>query len=98
MSSILSTQNRHIFLRRKNCFLPPKALSPPVGRWDALIGLPPLCSAMTILLLQSSLRGPLLLLPEQPVRVLPVPVLRASDAPGLPGLRPKAQTACAASP
>src|ERR1700691_5269266 len=41
MSSILSTQNRHIFLRRKYCFLPPNALSPPVGRCDALMGLPP---------------------------------------------------------
>src|SRR5579872_2082499 len=47
MSSILSTQNRHIFLRRKYCFLPPKALSPPVGRCDALMGLPPRpCSAI----------------------------------------------------
>src|SRR6266853_1260930 len=46
MSSILSTQNRHIFLRRKYCFLPAIALSPPVGRWEPLIGLPPLNSAM----------------------------------------------------
>src|ERR1700743_3278887 len=46
MSSILSTQNRQTFLRRKYCFLPPKALSPPVGRIDPLIGLPPLCSGM----------------------------------------------------
>src|SRR5665213_202115 len=46
MSSILSTQNRHIFLRRKNCFFPAVALSPPVGLCDALIGLPPLDSGM----------------------------------------------------
>src|SRR5579872_5562235 len=46
MSSILSTQNRHIFLRRKYCFLPITALSPPVGREEPLMGLPPLVSAM----------------------------------------------------
>src|SRR3954467_2003462 len=51
MSSILSTQNRHTFLRRKYCFLPVAiALSPPVGRCDAAMGRPPLCSAMGILL------------------------------------------------
>src|SRR5579862_3304674 len=43
MSSIFSTQNRQTFLRRKYCFLPTAAaLSPPVGRWLAAIGLPPL--------------------------------------------------------
>src|SRR6185295_7186213 len=47
MSSILSTQNRHIFLRRKYCFLPITALSPPVGREEPLMGLPPLVSAIT---------------------------------------------------
>src|SRR5947208_13993012 len=51
MSSILSTQNRHSFLRRKNCFLPATALSPPVGRMDPLTGLPPLCSAIVFLLM-----------------------------------------------
>src|SRR5882724_1367165 len=52
MSSTFSTQNRHTFLRRKYCFLPvANALSPPVGRWDALIGLPPLCSAIVHILL-----------------------------------------------
>src|SRR5690349_24894346 len=50
MSSILSTQNRHTFLRRKYCFLPAMALSPPVGRCDAATGLPPLCSAIVIYL------------------------------------------------
>src|SRR3977135_3087931 len=50
MSSIRSTQNRHIFLRRKYCFFPAIALSPPVGRCEALIGLPPLVSAMFDLL------------------------------------------------
>src|SRR5579872_6578667 len=49
MSSIFSTQNRHTFLRRKYCFLPTAAaLSPPVGRCDAAIGLLPFVgSAMT---------------------------------------------------
>src|ERR1700684_1629332 len=43
MSSIFSTQNRQTFLRRKYCFFPTAAaLSPPVGRWLAAIGLPPL--------------------------------------------------------
>src|ERR1700681_1793054 len=46
MSSILSTQNRHIFFRRKYCFLPITALSPPVGRDEPLMGLPPLVSAI----------------------------------------------------
>src|SRR5580692_4640856 len=47
MSSIFSTQNRQTFLRRKYCFFPTAAaLSPPVGRCEAAIGLPPLCSAM----------------------------------------------------
>src|SRR5579872_134753 len=46
MSSIFSTQKRHTFLRRKYCFLVAIALSPPVGRCDALMGLPPLCSGM----------------------------------------------------
>src|SRR5580693_6498143 len=50
MSSIRSTQNRHIFLRRKYCFFPAIALSPPVGRCEALIGLPPLVSAIFDLL------------------------------------------------
>src|ERR1035441_7449747 len=41
MSSIFSTQNRHTFLRRKNCFFwVATALSPPVGRCAALPGLP----------------------------------------------------------
>src|SRR5215470_4388698 len=41
MSSIFSTQNRHTFLRRKYCFFcVSTALSPPVGRCDALPGLP----------------------------------------------------------
>src|ERR1700733_12320813 len=46
MSSILSTQNRHSFLRRKYCFFPPRALSPPVGLDEPLMGLPPRCSAI----------------------------------------------------
>src|SRR6476646_4055600 len=46
MSSILSTQNLHSFLRRKYCFLPAMALSPPVGLDEPLMGLPPRCSAM----------------------------------------------------
>src|SRR5579863_4914269 len=55
MSSIRSTQNRHIFLRRKYCFLP-IALSPPVGRCEALIGRPPLKSAILVSLLIPSAR------------------------------------------
>src|SRR5579872_1937557 len=43
MSSIFSTQKRHTFLRRKYCFLVAIALSPPVGRWEALMGRPPFC-------------------------------------------------------
>src|SRR5579864_7462373 len=43
MSSIFSTQKRQTFLRRKYCFLPTAAaLSPPVGRWFAAMGLAPL--------------------------------------------------------
>src|SRR3954447_6031036 len=50
MSSTFSTQNRHTFLRRKYCFLPVAiALSPPVGRCEAAIGRPPLCSAIVFL-------------------------------------------------
>src|ERR1035441_10655344 len=46
ISSIFSTQNRQTFLRRKYCFFwVATALSPPVGRCDALPGLP-LDSAM----------------------------------------------------
>ena len=42
MSSIFSTQNRQTFFRRKYCFLVvATALSPPVGRCDALTGRPP---------------------------------------------------------
>src|SRR5690349_23472127 len=49
MSSIRSTQNRQTFLRRKYCFLVAIALSPPVGRCDALMGRPPpLVSAMIV--------------------------------------------------
>src|ERR1044071_6678532 len=48
MSSILSTQNRHSFLRRKYCFFPAMALSPPVGLDEPLIGLPPRCSATIV--------------------------------------------------
>src|SRR5579864_1003195 len=41
MSSIRSTQKRQTFLRRKYCFFcVATALSPPVGRWPALPGLP----------------------------------------------------------
>src|SRR5580693_444434 len=57
MSSILSTQNRHTFLRRKYCFLPAVALSPPVGRMEPLIGLPPLVSAMVTPYPQLPARG-----------------------------------------
>src|SRR6266849_1003318 len=46
MSSIFSTQKRHTFLRRKYCFLVAIALSPPVGLCDALMGRPPLVSAI----------------------------------------------------
>src|SRR4029077_14053326 len=56
MSSIFSTQKRHTFLRRKYCFFwVSTALSPPVGRWDALPGLP-LDSAIIVSL---SILGPL---------------------------------------
>src|SRR5450755_3711132 len=48
MSSTFSTQNRQTFLRRKYCFLVAIALSPPVGRCDALMGRPPLVSAMIV--------------------------------------------------
>src|SRR5579863_8076399 len=48
MSSILSTQKRQTFLRRKYCFFcVATALSPPVGLWPALPGLP-LDSVMSI--------------------------------------------------
>src|SRR5271166_1976475 len=57
MSSIFSTQNRHTFLRRKYCFLVAIALSPPVGRCDALMGRPPLVSAMGCLLYSLSPDG-----------------------------------------
>src|SRR5262252_993437 len=41
MSSIFSTQKRQTFLRRKYCFFwVATALSPPVGRCDALPGFP----------------------------------------------------------
>src|SRR5581483_7523424 len=51
MSSTLSTQKRQTFLRRKYCFLPVAiALSPPVGRCEAAIGRPPLCSGIVSLL------------------------------------------------
>src|SRR3954449_12075565 len=54
MSSTLSTQKRQTFLRRKYCFLPVAiALSPPVGRCEAAIGRPPLCSAMRMSFLLS---------------------------------------------
>src|ERR1700680_895206 len=46
MSSTFSTKKRHTFLRRKYCFLVASALSPPVGRCEALMGRPPLDSAM----------------------------------------------------
>src|SRR5271165_852696 len=47
MSSIFSTQKRQTFLRRKYCFLvTAAALSPPVGRCEAAMGLPPFCSAI----------------------------------------------------
>src|SRR5947207_1469008 len=53
MSSILSTQNRQTFFRRKYCFLPVAiALSPPVGRCEAAIGRPPFCSGMIIFLVK----------------------------------------------
>src|SRR4051794_24478916 len=53
MSSILSTQNRQTFFRRKYCFLPVAiALSPPVGRCEAAIGRPPLCSGIIIFLVK----------------------------------------------
>src|SRR3954453_17478796 len=61
MSSTLSTQNRQTFLRRKYCFFPVAiALSPPVGRCEAAMGRPPLCSAMKILLYLSSILSPAL--------------------------------------
>src|SRR6266478_5177999 len=48
MSSIFSTQKRQTFLRRKYCFFcVATALSPPVGLWPALPGLP-LDSVMSI--------------------------------------------------
>src|SRR3954468_13461233 len=61
MSSTLSTQNRQTFLRRKYFFFPVAiALSPPVGRCEAAMGRPPLCSAMGILLYLSSTLSPAL--------------------------------------
>src|SRR4051794_25478067 len=74
MSSILSTQKRHTFLRRKYCFFAAIALSPPVGRWDAATGLPPLCSAMFILLVAPLLCA-LQPLPALPALVRPAPKL-----------------------
>src|SRR5689334_16003512 len=54
MSSILSTQNRHTFFRRKYCFLPVAiALSPPVGRCEAAMGRPPLGSGISVFLVNS---------------------------------------------
>src|SRR5664279_3315288 len=56
MSSIFSTQNRQTFLRRKYCFFwVATALSPPVGRCDALPGLP-LGSGMALSLLRRQAR------------------------------------------
>src|SRR3954453_14407660 len=72
MSSTLSTQNRQTFLRRKYCFFPVAiALSPPVGRCEAAIGRPPLCSAMRISPYLSSTLSPAL--------------AGAAGAPGAPG-------------
>src|SRR5665213_386315 len=73
MSSIFSTQKRQTFFRRKYCFLPTAAaLSPPVGRCEAAIGLPPFgCSAMGSLLI------PL------PACLLRLPACRAPDVRGL---------------
>src|SRR3954471_15461355 len=87
MSSTLSTQNRQTFLRRKYCFFPVAiALSPPVGRCEAAIGRPPLCSAMRI-----SFTFPLLSrLHYQPVPKVPVhpaPV-RQGSVPALPVAEP----------
>src|SRR6185312_4908499 len=53
-SSTLSTQKRQTFFRRKYCFFPVAiALSPPVGRCEAAIGRPPLCSGIVSLLRSS---------------------------------------------
>src|SRR5581483_479349 len=58
ISSTLSTQKRHTFLRRKYCFLVVAiALSPPVGRCDAAMGRPPFCSGMMNLLYAFSAAG-----------------------------------------
>src|SRR6478735_4271983 len=75
MSSIFSTQNRQTFLRRKYCFFPVAiALSPPVGRCEAAIGRPPLCSAMRISPYLSSTLSPAL-----------AGAAGAAGAPGAPG-------------
>src|ERR1700676_5250911 len=83
MSSILSPQNRHIFLRRKYCFLPITALSPPVGREEPLMGLPPLVSAITTPCPQWIRRLPRAArpVPHEPVQ----PEARAWREPLLPG-------------
>src|SRR5580658_9591187 len=75
MSSIFSTQNRQTFLRRKYCFFPTAAaLSPPVGRCEAAIGLPPLGSGI--------MNSPLV----QPARARPYRT-QAPRARGAPALR-----------
>src|SRR5256885_13543997 len=77
MSSIFSTQNRQTFLRRKYCFFPTAtALSPPVGRCEAAIGLPPFCSAMFFSSIATSL----------PVHPEPRPAAAQAPEPVQPGL------------
>src|ERR1700691_5475486 len=93
MSSIFSTQKRQTFLRRKYCFFPTAAaLSPPVGRCEAAIGLPPLGSAMfsSPSLRQQTAQRPPRARGGRGAPELPKWELPARDEPGprLPPLRP----------
>src|SRR5579884_2356565 len=54
MSSIFSTQKRQTFLRRKYCLRVAIALSPPVGRCEALMGRPPFCCSAIVELSSTS--------------------------------------------
>src|SRR5277367_3161949 len=89
MSSIFSTQNRQTFLRRKYCFLPAIALSPPVGRMEPLMGRPPLVSAMVtpcpqLLLLERVPREPDARSREPPERQVREPQVREPPLRELP--------------
>src|SRR6202167_2998598 len=89
MSSIFSTQKRQTFLRRKYCFFPTAAaLSPPVGRCEAAIGLPPLGSGiMSSPCFQALLQTPARRAPRVPEMEWELPATDAPDLRLLP-LRP----------